>query len=192
MQQTPDFIRAMYRMLGQPFDMPLEVIAKDMSTCNFASAPASGCCRSTAPAASRPRGSGARWSRTIRWWLSRERTGSTDDPKKWKTPFPADYWRHELLRTPGTTPTRSRGAGDLLQIDMGTSRRRWSSPSAAATPRRSCASGGVAGQDRRPAPSPFDDDARPGARAGRCRRRRPTPKPSRRSGGKRQPMTQCN
>jgi hypothetical protein len=38
MQQTPEFIRTMFRMLGQPFDMPLEVIAKDMSTCNFASA----------------------------------------------------------------------------------------------------------------------------------------------------------
>jgi hypothetical protein len=38
MQQTPEFIRTMYRMLGQPFDMPLEIIAKDMSTCNFASA----------------------------------------------------------------------------------------------------------------------------------------------------------
>jgi hypothetical protein len=95
MQQTPDFIRAMYRMLGQPFDMPLEVIAKDMSTCNFA--------RPHRPAAVLPqlphqgRAVRRRWSRTIRWWLSRERTAADGDPKKWKTPFPENYWNHELL-----------------------------------------------------------------------------------------------
>jgi capsid protein len=38
MAQTPDFIRALMRLIGMPFDMPLEVLARDMSTVNFASA----------------------------------------------------------------------------------------------------------------------------------------------------------
>jgi capsid protein len=83
MQQTPEFIRAMLRMLGQPFDMPLEVIAKDMSTCNFASArigllPFYRSCRIKAARF------GAHWSRTIRWWLSRERQR-----------LPPNYWKHD-------------------------------------------------------------------------------------------------
>jgi capsid protein len=119
MQQTPEFIRTMYRMLGQPFDMPLEVIAKDMSTCTFASAriglnPFYRSCRIKAGRF------GSRWSRTIRWWLSRERQRTADDPNRWSTPFPADYWNHELLPNawdytdPLTDPQ-----SDLLQIDMG-------------------------------------------------------------------------
>lgn len=119
MQQTPEFIRTMYRMLGQPFDMPLEVIAKDMSTCTFASAriglnPFYRSCRIKAGRF------GSRWSRTIRWWLSRERQRAAGDPKRWVTAFPADYWSHELLPNawdytdPLTDPQ-----SDLLQIDMG-------------------------------------------------------------------------
>src|SRR5688500_2088167 len=87
MQQTPEFIRQMFRMLGQPFDMPLEVIAKDMSTCTFASArigllPFYRKCRIRAAWFA------SHWSRTIFWWLSRERLRPADDPKRWTTPFP--------------------------------------------------------------------------------------------------------
>ncbi len=124
MQQTPEFIRTMYRMLGQPFDMPLEVIAKDMSTCNFASArigllPFYRSCRIKAARF------GTRWSRTIRWWLSREAQRSSADPKRWDNPFPADYWKHELLVNAWDyTDPVSEAQSDLLQIDMGTKSRR--------------------------------------------------------------------
>ncbi len=120
MQQTPDFIRAMYRMLGQPFDMPLEVLAKDMSTVTFASArigllPFYRSCRIKAARF------GTRWSRTIRWWLSRERLRLDGDPRKWTTAFPADYWNHELLVNAWDyTDPVSEAQADLLQIDMGT------------------------------------------------------------------------
>jgi capsid protein len=120
MQQTPEFIRTMYRMLGQPFDMPLEVIAKDMSTCNFASArigllPFYRTCRIKAARF------GSRWSRTIRWWLSKEAARADDDPKKWVTPFPARYWPHQLLVNAWEyTDPISDAQSDHLQIDMGT------------------------------------------------------------------------
>ncbi len=120
MQQTPEFIRTMYRMLGQPFDMPLEVIAKDMSTCNFASArigllPFYRSCRIKAARF------GNRWSRTIRWWLSREKQRANDDPKKWTSEWPENYWAHDLLVNAWDyTDPVSEAQSDLLQIDMGT------------------------------------------------------------------------
>lgn len=120
MQQTPEFIRTMFRMIGQPFGMPLEVVALDMSTCNFASArigllPFYRKCRIKAGRF------GSRWSRTIRWWLSRERLRSNDDPKKWVSAFPADYWNHELLLNEWSyTDPISEAQSDQLQIDMGT------------------------------------------------------------------------
>lgn len=119
MQQTPEFIRAMYRMLGQPFDMPLEVIAKDMSTCTFASArigllPFYRSCRIKAARF------GSRWSRTIRWWLSREALRAKDDPKRWTTKFPANYWSHSLLPNAWDyTDPVSEAQADLLQVDAG-------------------------------------------------------------------------
>jgi capsid protein len=120
MQQTPEFIRTMYRMLGQPFDMPLEVIAKDMSTCTFASArigllPFYRSCRIKASRF------GTRWSRTIRWWLSRERMRGPNDPKRWTNAFPANYWNHFLLPNAWEyTDPISEAQSDQLQIDMGT------------------------------------------------------------------------
>ncbi len=120
MQNTPAFITAMYRMIGQPFDMPLEVLAKDMSTVNFASArigllPFYRACRIKANKF------GVRWGRTIRWWLSRERQRADDDPKKWKSAWPEKYWGHDLLINawPYTDPV-SEAQADLLQMDMGT------------------------------------------------------------------------
>lgn len=119
MQQTPEFIRTMFRMLGQPFDMPLEVIAKDMSTCTFASArigllPFYRSCRIKAARF------GSRWSRTIRWWLSREALRPDGDPKKWKTAFPPDYWNHELLPNAWDyTDPVSEVQSDMLQVDAG-------------------------------------------------------------------------
>lgn len=120
MSQTPEFIRQMFRMIGQPFDMPLEVLAKDMSTVNFASArigllPFYRSCRIKAARF------GSRWSRTIRWWLSREKQRAGDDPKRWTTAWPENYWNHELLVNAWDyTDPVSEAQSDLLQIDIGT------------------------------------------------------------------------
>lgn len=120
MQNTPDFIRAMLRLAGMVFGMPLEAFARDMSTCNFASArigllPFYRSCRIKAQGTFGPR-----WSRTIRWWLSRERLRASDDPKKWTTPFPPDYWNHELTTNAWEyTDPVSEAQGDMLQVDMG-------------------------------------------------------------------------
>ena len=119
MQQTPEFIRTMYRMLGQPFDMPLEVLAKDMSTANFASARI-GLLPFYRTCAIKAARFGSRWSRTIRWWLSREALRSPADPKRWKNAFPADYWNHELLLNAfDYTDPVSEAQSDLLQVDAG-------------------------------------------------------------------------
>jgi lambda family phage portal protein len=119
MQNSDAWIRAVYRMLGQPFDMPLEVIAKDMSTVNFASArigllPFYRSCRIKADRF------GSRWSRTIRWWLSRERQRAQDDPKRWKSAWPENYFDHDLLvnKWDYTDPVNE-VQSDQLQIDMG-------------------------------------------------------------------------
>lgn len=120
MQNTPDFIRAMLRLAGMVFGMPLEAFARDMSTCNFASArigllPFYRACKI------RGQGTfGPRWSRTIRWWLSREAQRPADDPRRWRTPFPRDYWRHELLSNAWEyTDPVSEVQGDMLQVDAG-------------------------------------------------------------------------
>lgn len=120
MAQTDAFIRAMFRMIGQPFDMPLEVLAKDMSTVNFASArigllPFYRSCRIKAARF------GSRWSRTINWWLSRERQRAEDDPKRWRSAWPARYFAHELaVNAWDYTDPVSESQADLLQIDVGT------------------------------------------------------------------------
>jgi capsid protein len=99
--------------------MPLEVIAKDMSTCNFASArigllPFYRACKYKAA------WFGSHWSRTIQWWLSREKNRAPRDPKKWKTPFPENYWKHELLPNAfDYTDPVSEVESDLIQCDAG-------------------------------------------------------------------------
>lgn len=97
MQQAPDFMTQMLRLIGMPFGMPLEVFVKDMARCNFASArigllPFYRLCRTHATTRFGPR-----WSRTIRWWLSREANRAPGDPKRWTNAFPSDYWNHNLL-----------------------------------------------------------------------------------------------
>jgi capsid protein len=107
-------------MIGQPFDMPLEVLAKDMSTVNFSSArigllPFYRSCRIKADKFA------GRWSRTIRWWLSRERLRARDDPKRWTTAFPERFWTHSLLVNAWDyTDPVSEAQSDLLQISMRT------------------------------------------------------------------------
>jgi lambda family phage portal protein len=116
MQQTPDFIRAMLRQIGMPFDMPLEVIAKDMSTVNFASARIGllgfyrSCRIRQAVMIERV------MSRIYRWWISRAVNAGT-----FKTAAPQDLWRHQFLGNAWDyTDPVSEAQSDLLQISMRT------------------------------------------------------------------------
>lgn len=121
MQQTPDFIRALLRLAGMVFGQPLEAFARDMSTCNFASArigliPFYRRCLILGQGTFAPR-----WSRTTQWWLSRERLRADGDPKKWITPFPVDFKKHEFRSNAWTyTDPVKEAQGDLLELDMET------------------------------------------------------------------------
>lgn len=120
MNQTEPFIRTLMRLLGQPFNMPLAIVFKDTSQENFASArigllPFYRSCRIKAA------WFGTHWSRTIRWWLSRERLRADNDPKKWRTAFPENYWNHDLLVNAWSyTDPVSEAQGDHLELDMKT------------------------------------------------------------------------
>jgi ATP-dependent Clp endopeptidase proteolytic subunit ClpP len=167
MQQTPDFIRAMYRMLGQPFQMPLEVLALDMSTCNFASArigllPFYRNCRIKAA------GSGAGGAGRSAGGCRARRTASTATRGSGRTPSPRTSGITSCSSTRGTTPTRSRSPGGPPANGHGhevaAARHLRARPRRRADPARAC---GVAGQDRRLPRSPFDHDAR-AAHPSRC------------------------
>jgi lambda family phage portal protein len=115
MTQTPDFVRAMMRQIGQPFDMPLELIAKDMSTVNFSSARIGllGFYRSCRVK--------QQWfintflSPVYQWWVSREVKAS-----RFKSAVPELFWTHEFMpREWDYTDPVSEAQADLLQIDMG-------------------------------------------------------------------------
>jgi len=122
MQQTPDFIRALMRLIGMPFDMPLELISHDMSQVNFSSA------RIGLLSYYRACMARQKWfrkrclSRIYQWWLSRERKrqliGMSD---AFVTPFPDQYWNHCFRPRAWdyTDPVRE-AQSDLLQISMGT------------------------------------------------------------------------
>jgi capsid protein len=120
MQQTPQFIVTLMRLLGQPFHMPLAVVFKDTSQENFASAriglnPFYRHCRIQAQRF------GYRWSSTIQWWLSRERKRADDDPNKWTSTWPEKFWNHELLVNEWDYQDPiSEAQGDQIQMDMKT------------------------------------------------------------------------
>ena len=125
MQQTPDFIRAIMRLIGQPFDMPLELIAHDMSTVNFASARI-GLLQYYRSCRARQKSYKAAWSRIYRWWASRERKRQqvfgAGNPKygTFVSPFPTEFFAHVLHPRAWeyTDPVRE-AQGDALQVDMG-------------------------------------------------------------------------
>lgn len=115
MQQAPDFIRAMLRQIGMPFDMPLEIIAKDMSTVNFASARIGllGFYRSCRV---KQQGFIKRFLDPVyQWWVSREAKGG-----RFASAVPEDFWSHQFLpRGWDYTDPVSEAQGDLLLMDMG-------------------------------------------------------------------------
>jgi capsid protein len=115
MQQTPDFIRAMLRLIGLPMDMPLELVLMDFSEPNFAAAKANllGFYRAMTPKQNNFKTRAL--SRGYRWWLSREVNNNsfTNAP-------PTDFWAHEFLAHEWTwvDPIEQMQAA-LLEMDAG-------------------------------------------------------------------------
>jgi lambda family phage portal protein len=123
MQQTPEFIRSMMRLIGVPFDMPLEMIAKDMSTVNFASARIGLISYYRACRTRQERFVRRFLARVYAWWVSRERKRQLlGYPDAFVTPFPpGKFWAAAFLpRAWGYTDPVSEAQADLLQISMGT------------------------------------------------------------------------
>lgn len=120
MQQTADFIRALLRLIGMPFDMPLELIAHDMSTVTFASARI-GLLQYYRASYARQRWYKSKWSRIYRWWSSREaKRQQLGLPGAFVTPFPQQYFPHSLHARAWsyTDPVRD-PQSDWVQMDMG-------------------------------------------------------------------------
>jgi len=121
MQQTPDFIRAMMRVIGLAFDMPLEIAVKDLSQVNFSGARVGliGFYRSCRVKQDRIKS--ICWNRIVRWWLSveqqRQALGFED---AFVTPFPARSWEFALngREWAYNSPTEEANAA-LLEISMG-------------------------------------------------------------------------
>lgn len=122
MQQAPDFIRMMCRLIGTAFDMPLELVLRDMSQVNFASA------RIGLLSYYRACWSRREWfkkrvlDRIYQWWISRERQKKElGIDGAFITAFPDDYWAHTFIgRGWDYTDPVSEAQADLLQMDMGT------------------------------------------------------------------------
>jgi lambda family phage portal protein len=115
MQQTPDFVRLLLRLIGLPMDMPLELVLYDFSQVNFSSARASllQFYRAMRP---RQRSFATRaMSRTYRWWISREVKNGT-----FTTRVPNDFFPHEFMPRgwQWVDPVKEAQA-ILLQIDAG-------------------------------------------------------------------------
>lgn len=122
MQQTPDFIRICCRILGIPFDMPLELVLKDLSQVNFASARIGllqyyRACRAR-----------QKWfretalDRIYGWWIDREHKRQiVGNDGAFSTQFPENYRKHGFVPVgwPYTDPV-SEAQADLLEMTMGT------------------------------------------------------------------------
>lgn len=120
MQQTPDFIRALFRLAGLPFDMPLEIAAQDLSQVNFSGARVGlmGFYRACIGKETKYK---AHWSRIFRWWLSRERKfAAAGVVEPFKATEPANWWEHELHGQERELNDRlAEAQADFLEIEMG-------------------------------------------------------------------------
>lgn len=122
MQQTPDFIRAIFRLICLPFDMPLEIGQKDLSQVNFSGGRIGllGFYRSCRVKQDWLRSQC--WDRIAFWWLSRERKRQELGlPGAFVTPFPEDYGNFLFLgREWDYTDPVSEAQADAIEIDIGT------------------------------------------------------------------------
>lgn len=114
MSQTPDFVRIVLRLIGVAFDMPLELVLKDVSQANLSSLRGG---RQDYHRACRPRRNwyASHWSRIYRWWISREVNAGT-----FTTAVPENYWPHEFqARGWEFTDPVTEAQAKLLEIEMG-------------------------------------------------------------------------
>jgi capsid protein len=122
MQQTPDFIRMMFRLLGLPFQMPLELALKDVSQSNLSSLRGA---RQDYYRSCRPKQIKfvARVLRPIyRWWISREVKlgGGTGRNDRFVSQVPKLFWPHQWQpRGWEFSDPISEAQAALLEIDMG-------------------------------------------------------------------------
>jgi len=120
MQQTPDFIAAMLRLIGLPLDLPLEMVMLDFSRVNFSSARASFL---QFYRAMRPKQNYFRdkiLSPVYEWWIEYEvRHGHF-------TTKPPERFTHHTFMPRGwqwVDPVKE-GVASLLEISMGTNTRK--------------------------------------------------------------------
>jgi capsid protein len=91
MQQTPEFIRALNRIIANAFGMPIEIAARDLSQVNFSGG------RIGLLAYYRRCRLWQSWfivkvlSPIYRWWISREVKRG-----RFVSPVPVDYWAHQF------------------------------------------------------------------------------------------------
>lgn len=116
MQQTPDFIRMMLRLIGVPFDMPLELVLKDVSQSNLSSLRGGiqafhRACKSKQTVYAGPN----QWGKVYRWWISRE-----VKLDRFTTKAPQNFFEHEFMfhGWQFTDPVKDAQAAQL-EIDMG-------------------------------------------------------------------------
>lgn len=121
MTQTPDFIRALMRLICLAFDMPLEIGQKDLSQVNFSGGRIGliGYYRSC-----RVKQDWLKsrcWNRIVYWWLSIEKQRQElGYPDAFVTPFPEDYGAFELHgREWDYTDPQTEIIADLIEIDAG-------------------------------------------------------------------------
>jgi lambda family phage portal protein len=116
MQQTPDFVRMMLRLIGVPFDMPLELVLKDVSQSNLSSLRGGiqafqRACKAKQCVYAGPN----QWGKIYRWWVSRE-----VKLQRFTTKAPANFFAHEWMfhGWQFTDPVTDVQAA-LLEVDAG-------------------------------------------------------------------------
>lgn len=121
MQQTPDFIRALMRLICLAFDMPIEIGQKDLSQVNFSGGRIGliGYYRSC-----RVKQDWLKsrcWNRVVFWWLSIERQRQQlGYPDAFKSAFPEEYGVFELHgREWDYNDPQTEIVADLIEMDAG-------------------------------------------------------------------------
>lgn len=121
MQQAPDWVRTLVRLVCLAFDMPLEIGMRDLSQVNFSGGRIGliGYYRSC-----RTKQDWLKsrcWNRIIFWWLSVERQRQQlGYPDAFVTPFPEDYGKFELHgREWDYNDPKTEAEADLVEMDMG-------------------------------------------------------------------------
>lgn len=120
--QMPDFMRLMFRMLGQPFNMPLEIAFNDVSQVNFSSARVGLLSFYRATVSRQLHFKQVFLSRVYRWWISRERKrqaiGGIEGA--FVSAFPEKFWEHDFMARGWLyTDPVTQAQADLLRIDGG-------------------------------------------------------------------------